>query len=116
MSAGGLRVSATSARTPRSLRPPTPHSPRGRAARWKQTAAKAARETYSAGTGWPGCAPRHDAPRRELAVTLGVSQAHVARIEQGDISGIDIIRAPVTALGGSIDLTVRGGDKSWKVT
>lgn len=51
----------------------------------------------------------------ELAQTLGVSQARVSKIEHGEISGIDIVRAYVAALGGTIDVVARIGDRSWKV-
>jgi Helix-turn-helix len=49
------------------------------------------------------------------ADALGVSQARVSKIEHGEISGIDIVRAYVAALGGSIDVVARLGDRSWKV-
>ncbi len=51
----------------------------------------------------------------ELAHALGVSQARVSKIEHGEISGIDIVRAYVAALGGSIDVVARLGDRTWKV-
>lgn len=51
----------------------------------------------------------------ELADALGVSQARVSKIEHGEISGIDIVRAYVAALGGSVDVVARLGDRSWKV-
>lgn len=51
----------------------------------------------------------------ELAGALGVSQARVSKIEHGEISGIDVVRAYVTALGGSIDVVATLGDRSWKV-
>jgi DNA-binding XRE family transcriptional regulator len=51
----------------------------------------------------------------ELADALGVSQARVSKIEHGEISGIDIVRAYVAALGGTIDVVARIGDRSWKV-
>jgi DNA-binding XRE family transcriptional regulator len=51
----------------------------------------------------------------ELAVALGVSQARVSKIEHGEISGIDVVRAYVAALGGSVDVVARLGDRSWKV-
>jgi transcriptional regulator with XRE-family HTH domain len=50
----------------------------------------------------------------ELAEALGVSQARISKIEHGEISGIDIVRAYVAALGGSIDMIARLGDRSWK--
>jgi DNA-binding XRE family transcriptional regulator len=51
----------------------------------------------------------------ELADALGVSQARISKIEHGEISGIDVVRAYVAALGGSVDVVARFGDRSWKV-
>jgi DNA-binding XRE family transcriptional regulator len=51
----------------------------------------------------------------ELADALGVSQARVSKIEHGEISCIDVVRAYVAALGGSVDVVARLGDRSWKV-
>ncbi len=51
----------------------------------------------------------------ELADVLGVSQARISKIEHGEISGIDVVRAYVAALGGSIDVVARLGDRTWKV-
>ena len=50
----------------------------------------------------------------ELAGALGVSQARISKIEHGEISGIDVVRAYVAALGGSFDMVARLGDQSWK--
>ena len=51
----------------------------------------------------------------ELADALGVSQARVSKIEHGEISGIDVVRSYVAALGGSVDVVAHLGDRSWKV-
>jgi DNA-binding XRE family transcriptional regulator len=51
----------------------------------------------------------------ELAGVLGVSQARISKIEHGEISGIDVVRAYVAGLGGSIDVVATLGDRSWKV-
>jgi transcriptional regulator with XRE-family HTH domain len=51
----------------------------------------------------------------ELADALGVSQARISKIEHGEISGIKVVRAYVAALGGSVDVVARLGDRSWKV-
>ncbi len=51
----------------------------------------------------------------ELAGALGVSQARISKIEHGEISGIEVVRAYVAALGGSVDVVARLGDRSWKV-
>jgi DNA-binding XRE family transcriptional regulator len=51
----------------------------------------------------------------ELATALGVSQARVSKIEHGETSGIDVVRAYVVALGGSIDVVAKLGDRTWRV-
>jgi len=50
-----------------------------------------------------------------LAELLGVSQSRVSKIESGEISGIEVIRAYVSALGGKVDLVATLGDRTWKV-
>ena len=51
----------------------------------------------------------------QLAQVLGVTQARISKIEHGEISGIDVIRAYVSALGGTLDIVATLGDRSWKV-
>lgn len=51
----------------------------------------------------------------QVAAALGVSQARVSKIEHGEISGIDVVRTYITALGGSLDVVVTLGDRSWRV-
>jgi DNA-binding XRE family transcriptional regulator len=51
----------------------------------------------------------------QVADALGVSQARISKIEHGEISGIDVVRAYVAALGGSLDVVATLGDRSWKV-
>jgi transcriptional regulator with XRE-family HTH domain len=51
----------------------------------------------------------------ELADALGVSQARISKIEHDEVSGIDVVRAYVAALGGTVDAVARLGDRSWKV-
>lgn len=51
----------------------------------------------------------------QVAETLGVTQARVSKIEHGEISGIDVVRAYVSALGGTLDVVATLGDRSWKV-
>jgi DNA-binding XRE family transcriptional regulator len=51
----------------------------------------------------------------ELADAMGVSQARISKIEHGEISGIDVVRSYVTALGGTINVIASLGDRSWKV-
>ena len=50
-----------------------------------------------------------------VADALGVSQARISKIEHGEISGIDVVRGYIAALGGSLDLVATLGDRSWKV-
>jgi predicted transcriptional regulator len=50
-----------------------------------------------------------------LAEVLKVSQSRISKVESGEISGIDVIRAYVTALGGTVDLVATLGDRTWKV-
>ena len=51
----------------------------------------------------------------QVAEMLGVTQARVSKIEHGKISGIEIVRAYVDALGGTLDVVATLGDRSWKV-
>lgn len=80
-----------------------------------QTAARERREAYVRGHQLAEMRKAAGLTQAELAHTLGVSQARISKIEHGDISGIDIIRAYVTALGGTIDLVATVGDRSWRV-
>jgi hypothetical protein len=50
----------------------------------------------------------------ELADADGVCQARMSKIEHGEISGIDAGRAYGAALGGTIDVVARLGDRGWK--
>ncbi|HUB39934.1 MAG TPA: helix-turn-helix transcriptional regulator [Streptosporangiaceae bacterium] len=85
----------------------------------EQTAGKAAarerREAYVRGHQLAEMRAAAGLTQAELAENLGVSQARVSKIEHGEISGIDVVRAYVSALGGSIDVVARIGDRSWKV-
>ncbi|MFC6080839.1 helix-turn-helix domain-containing protein [Sphaerisporangium aureirubrum] len=51
----------------------------------------------------------------ELAEALGVTQAQISKIENGEVSGIDVLRAYVAALGGTVDLIATLGDRTWRV-
>ncbi|GAB3229101.1 XRE family transcriptional regulator [Glycomyces halotolerans] len=53
--------------------------------------------------------------QKEVARRLGVTQARVSKIESGEISGIDTVRAYVAAVGGQVDVTATLGDRTWKV-
>jgi DNA-binding XRE family transcriptional regulator len=85
----------------------------------KQAAGKAAagerREAYVRGHQLAEMRTTAGVTQAELADALGVSQARISKIEHGEISGIDVVRAYVAALGGSIDVVARLGDRTWKV-
>ncbi|MDR8412310.1 helix-turn-helix domain-containing protein [Nonomuraea sp. 3-1Str] len=51
----------------------------------------------------------------EVAEALGVSQGRISRIESGEVSGIEVVRAYVTALGGTVDIVATLGGRTWKV-
>lgn len=55
--------------------------------------------------------------QKEIAKLLGVSQARVSQIENGDVEGmgLDTLRAYAAALGGHVDVTVTIGAHSVKV-
>jgi DNA-binding XRE family transcriptional regulator len=85
----------------------------------EQAAGKAAaqerREAYVRGHQLAEMRTTAGVTQTELADALGVSQARISKIEHGDISGIDVVRAYVSALGGTIDIVARLGDRTWKV-
>ncbi len=85
----------------------------------EQSAGKAAarerREAYARGHQLAEMRAAAGLTQVELADALGVSQARVSKIEHGEISGIEVVRAYVAALGGSVDVVARLGDRSWKV-
>jgi DNA-binding XRE family transcriptional regulator len=80
-----------------------------------KAAARERREAYMRGHQLAEMRTAAGMTQAELAVALGVSQARVSKIEHGEISGIDVVRAYVAALGGSVDVVARLGDRSWKV-
>jgi DNA-binding XRE family transcriptional regulator len=80
-----------------------------------KTAARERREAYVRGHQLAEMRNAAGLTQAELADALGVSQARVSKIEHGEISGIDVVRAYVAALGGTIDVVARIGDRSWKV-
>jgi DNA-binding XRE family transcriptional regulator len=73
------------------------------------------RETYIRGHQLAEMRKASGLTQADVAKILGVSQARISKIEHGDISGIDIIRAYVSALGGTVELVATLGDRSWKV-
>ncbi len=80
-----------------------------------KVAARERREAYVRGHQLAEMRAATGMTQAELADVLGVSQARVSKIEHGEISGIDVVRAYVAALGGSVDVVARLGDRSWKV-
>jgi DNA-binding XRE family transcriptional regulator len=80
-----------------------------------KAAAREHREAYVRGHQLAEMRTTAGVTQAELADALGVSQARVSKIEHGEISGIDVVRAYVAALGGTIDVVARLGDRSWKV-
>ncbi len=78
-------------------------------------AARARREAYVRGYQLSEMRKAAQLTQAELASRLGVTQARVSKIESGEVSGIDIVRSYVTALGGEVVLTATLGDKTWKV-
>ena len=83
--------------------------------RRRETTARERREAYVRGHQLAEMRTAAGLTQAELADALGVSQARVSKIEHGEISGIDVVRAYVAALGGSVDVVARLGDRSWKV-
>src|SRR5215469_2083504 len=80
-----------------------------------KAAARERREAYVRGHQLAEMRTTAGRTQAELAEALGVSQARISKIEHGEISGIDVVRAYVAALGGTIDVVARLGDRSWKV-
>jgi|SRR6516225_6152798 DNA-binding XRE family transcriptional regulator len=80
-----------------------------------KAAARERREAYVRGHQLAEMRAAAGLTQAELADALGVSQARISKIEHGEISGIDVVRAYVAALGGSVDVVARLGDRSWKV-
>ncbi len=90
-----------------------PRSPAEREA--GQAAAAERQEAYIRGHQLAEMRKSAGLSQAQLAQTLGVTQARISKIEHGEISGIDVIRAYVTALGGTLDVVATLGDRAWKV-
>ncbi|WP_433516282.1 helix-turn-helix domain-containing protein [Nonomuraea sp. CA-143628] len=80
-----------------------------------QLAAQVRREAYQRGYQLSEMRKAVGVTQAELAEVLGVSQGRVSRIESGEVSGIEVVRAYVAALGGTVDLVATLGDRTWKV-
>ncbi|WP_433228963.1 helix-turn-helix domain-containing protein [Actinomadura formosensis] len=90
-----------------------PRTPAKRAA--GQAAAQERTEAYVRGYQLSEIRKAAGVTQAELAEMLGVSQARISKIEHGEVSGIDVVRDYVTALGGHLDLVASLGDRTWKV-
>jgi len=80
-----------------------------------EASARERREAYVRGHQLAEMRKAAGVTQAELAEILGVSQARISKIEHGEVSGIDIVRTYVTALGGTVDLVATVGDRTWKV-
>ena len=80
-----------------------------------QQVARERREAYVRGHQLAEMRKASGVTQAGLAELLGVSQSRISKIESGEISGIEVIRAYVTALGGTVDLVATLGDRTWKV-
>ena len=80
-----------------------------------QAAAAERREAYVRGYQLAEMRKSAGLTQAQVADILGVSQARISKIEHGEVSGIDIVRAYVAALGGTLDIVATLGDRSWKV-
>jgi DNA-binding XRE family transcriptional regulator len=80
-----------------------------------EAAARERREAYVRGYQLAEIRKTAGVTQAELADVLGVSQARISKIEHGEVSGIDVVRDYVAALGGHLDLVATLGDRTWKV-
>jgi DNA-binding XRE family transcriptional regulator len=80
-----------------------------------RTAAADRREAYVRGHQLAEMRKAAGLTQAQVAEMLGVTQARVSKIEHGEISGIEIVRAYVNALGGTLDVVATLGDRRWKV-
>lgn len=53
--------------------------------------------------------------QREVAEAMGVTAGRISQIEQGDLSGLDVLDRYVQALGGQLSLVATFGDEQLKV-
>jgi DNA-binding transcriptional regulator YiaG len=90
-----------------------PRTPAEQAA--DKTLAKERQEAYIRGHQLAEMRREAEITQAELAASLGVSQARVSKIEHGENSGIDVVRAYIHALGGHLDVIARIGDQTWRL-
>lgn len=53
--------------------------------------------------------------QREVAQAMGVTVGRVSQIENGELSGIDVLDRYFTALGGLLEVVANFGDEQFKV-
>ena len=53
--------------------------------------------------------------QREVAQAMGVTVGRVSQIENGELSGIDVLDRYVTALGGLLEVVANFGDEQFKI-
>jgi transcriptional regulator with XRE-family HTH domain len=58
---------------------------------------------------------RRGLTQREVAQAMGVTVGRVSQIENGELSGIDVLDRYVTALGGLLEVVANFGDEQFKV-
>lgn len=58
---------------------------------------------------------RRGLTQREVAQAMGVTVGRVSQIENGELSGIDVLDRYVTALGGILEIVANFGDEQFKV-
>jgi DNA-binding XRE family transcriptional regulator len=96
---------------------------KGRAADPRMTAEQAAgralakerHEAYIRGHQLAEMRQAAEITQAELAASLGVSQARSSKIEHGENSGIDVVRAYIQALGEHLDVIASIGDQTWRL-
>ena len=54
--------------------------------------------------------------QRDIAQTMGVTLGRISQIENGELSGIDVLDRYVTALGGLLEVIANFGDEQFKVS
>lgn len=58
---------------------------------------------------------RRGLTQREVAQAMGVTVGRVSQIENGELSGIDVLDRYVSALGGLLEVVANFGDEQFKV-
>jgi DNA-binding transcriptional regulator YiaG len=77
--------------------------------------AKERQEAYIRGQQLAEMRQAAEITQADLAASLGVSQARVSKIEHGENSGIEVVRAYVGALGGQLDVIASVRGQTWRL-